>query len=195
MQRLSIDRSVLLRYCLALVSVAVAIAVRQSLTPVVGHLAAPVAFVTAAVMLSAWLIGTGPAVVAAFVGLVLLHKYFLSPISAVQNNANIIQIFTYLFVSGAAIFLSAAYRRSSSRYAAKLQRSEAVSRELLRERNELREVEEKFRAVAEIASSAILIHDGSRLQYLNKAGEAYFGYSREELLRKDMWEVVHPEAR
>src|SRR6185503_8193074 len=54
---------------------------------------------------------------------------------------------------------------------------------------------EKFRAVAETASSAILIHDGKRLRYVNRASERLFGYNRDELLSQNMWEIVHPDDR
>src|SRR4051794_35324883 len=99
MQRFSNERSVVLRYSLALVTVAVAVTMRHALIPLAGSVAAPFAFVTAAVMLSAWLLGTGPAAIATIVGLALVHKYFLAPTSAVQGTANIVHIVTSLFVS------------------------------------------------------------------------------------------------
>jgi PAS domain S-box-containing protein len=193
MQKFSNDRCVVLRYSLALLIVAVAVTMRHALTPLTGSVAAPFAFVTAAVMLSAWLVGTGPAAIAMIVGLALVHKYFLAPTSAVQGSANIVHIATYLFVSCAAIFMSEGYRRSSSKYAAELQRREAIGHELLRERDALREANEKFRAVAETASSAILIHDGKRFHYVNRASEGLFGYNRDELLSRNMWKTVHPD--
>jgi PAS domain S-box-containing protein len=176
-------------------TVAVAVAIRQALTPLTGSVAAPFAFVTAAVMLSAWLVGTGPAAIAMIVGLAVVHKYFLAPTSVVQGSANIVHIATYLFVSCAAIFMSAAYRRSSAKYAKELQHREAIGDELLLERDALREANEKFRAVAETASSAILIHDGDRLRYVNRASERLFGYNRDELLSRNMWEIVHSDDR
>jgi PAS domain S-box-containing protein len=64
--------------------------------------------------------------------------------------------------------------------------------ELDRDRK-LRESEEKFRAVAETAATAIYIHDGTRLLYVNPAAEKMTGYSRAELFERDMWHMVHPE--
>src|SRR4051812_39884439 len=83
-QRFSRDRGVVLRYSLALFLIAVAVVTRHAITPLTGSVAAPFAFVTAAVMLSAWLVGTGPAAIAMIVGLALVHKYFLAPASSVQ---------------------------------------------------------------------------------------------------------------
>jgi K+-sensing histidine kinase KdpD len=92
MQRFSSDHGVVFRYSLALLIVAVAVMMRHALTPFTGSVAAPFAFVTAAVMLSAWLVGTGPAVIAMLVGLALVHKYFLAPTFAVQGTANVVHI-------------------------------------------------------------------------------------------------------
>jgi PAS domain S-box-containing protein len=195
MQRFSNESSVALRYSVALLTVAVAVTVRHALTPLTGNVAAPFAFVTAAVMLSAWLVGTGPAAIAMIVGLALVNKFFLGITPAVQSSANIVHIATYLFVSCAAILMSAAYRRSSSKYVMELQHSEGIGQELLRERDALREANEKFRAVAETASSAILIHDGDRLRYVNQASERLFGYNRDDLLSRNMWEIIHPDER
>jgi PAS domain S-box-containing protein len=195
MQRSSAIRPILLRYGLALLSVTVAIAVRHALTPIVGVSAAPFATVTAAVMLTAWLAGTGPAAVAATVGLVAGDWYFLAPTFAFQGYVNIVHLATYLVVSGSALLLSAAYQRSSARYSVELRRREASDRELLQERGALGEAEEKFRAVAEIGSSAIFIHDGRRALYMNRASEELFGYTRDELLAGGMWQIAHPDYR
>jgi len=59
----------------------------------------------------------------------------------------------------------------------------------------LAESETKFRAVAETAASAIYIHDGKRFLYVNHASEVISGYSREELLRMDPFDLVHPDSR
>ena len=59
----------------------------------------------------------------------------------------------------------------------------------------LAESETKFRAVAETAASAIYIHDGKRFLYVNQASEIISGYSREELLRMDPFDLVHPDSR
>jgi PAS domain S-box-containing protein len=59
----------------------------------------------------------------------------------------------------------------------------------------LGEAEEKFRAVAEICSNAIFIHDGRRPLYMNRASEELCGYTRDELLEDDCWKIVHPEYR
>jgi two-component system cell cycle sensor histidine kinase/response regulator CckA len=59
----------------------------------------------------------------------------------------------------------------------------------------LAESEAIFRAVAETAASAIYIHDGKRFLYVNRASEIISGYSREELLSMDPFDLVHPDSR
>jgi PAS domain S-box-containing protein len=59
----------------------------------------------------------------------------------------------------------------------------------------LTESEEKFRILAETTSAAIFIHQGEKLLYANPASELLTGYTRQELLKMDFWEIVHPEFR
>lgn len=59
----------------------------------------------------------------------------------------------------------------------------------------LRRSEEKFRVLAETSPIAIYIHQGGKFLYCNPATETITGYSREELLTKEFWEVIHPDER
>lgn len=59
----------------------------------------------------------------------------------------------------------------------------------------LRESEAKFRLVAETAPCAIWILQGEKLVYVNCYAESLSGYSREELLSMNAWELVDPEFR
>lgn len=74
-------------------------------------------------------------------------------------------------------------------------RADEEGKRLLSEMAERERSEAKFRAVAETAGNAIYIHDGERLVFVNPAAEAITGYSREELLKADMWQMVHPDFR
>jgi PAS domain S-box-containing protein len=187
--------ALLLRYGAALLSVGVGIAARHALTPVVGESAAPFATIVAAVMFSAWFAGTGPAALATIAGLVASNWYFLGPTYLRARGVYVVHIATYFFVSGSVLLMSAAYRRSLAKYESELRRREEVEHDLIREDNVLRETEEKFRAVAETAGSAIFIHDGSRLLYVNHAIVELTGYTRDELLAGHLWEMFHPDYR
>ena len=59
----------------------------------------------------------------------------------------------------------------------------------------LRESETKFRTLAETVAAAAFIFQGNRMSYVNSAAEAQTGYSREELLGMNFWEVIHPDFR
>ncbi len=59
----------------------------------------------------------------------------------------------------------------------------------------LEESDEKFRTLSETASYAILIYRKDRLCYVNHAAEVISGYSKEELLKMNFWDIVHPYYR
>jgi PAS domain S-box-containing protein len=58
----------------------------------------------------------------------------------------------------------------------------------------LRESEQKFRSLAEVAPCSIFIHDGQHLLYVNRATCEITGFSREELLSRTIWELLHPDS-
>lgn len=59
----------------------------------------------------------------------------------------------------------------------------------------LKESEELFRTLAESTSTAIFIYKNEKFVYVNSAGEKLTGYSSDELLRMNFWEVVHPDFK
>src|SRR5881396_1427412 len=52
-----------------------------------------------------------------------------------------------------------------------------------------------FRRLAETAASAIFIYQGLVVRYTNPATSHLTGYSAEELLGAEIWNLVHPESR
>ncbi len=60
---------------------------------------------------------------------------------------------------------------------------------------ELKESEEKFRALAENSPVAIMIYQDDYFVYTNPAGQYISGYSKEELYRMRFWELIHPDYR
>lgn len=58
-----------------------------------------------------------------------------------------------------------------------------------------RESQEKFQALAQSTTAGILIHQGRQLIYANPAVTTMTGYSQAELLRMNIWDLVHPDYR
>jgi diguanylate cyclase (GGDEF)-like protein/PAS domain S-box-containing protein len=54
---------------------------------------------------------------------------------------------------------------------------------------------EQFRELAEHVAAACFIYRGTRFLYVNAAAVELTGYSRDELLAMNFWEMVHPEFR
>ena len=59
----------------------------------------------------------------------------------------------------------------------------------------LKESEEKFRNLAESASSAIFMYQNNKVCYVNPACVKITGYDSAELLRMNFWDIVHPDFR
>lgn len=57
----------------------------------------------------------------------------------------------------------------------------------------LRQSEEKFRAVADSTPAQIVIYQGDKFVYVNSFSETITGYTRQELLKMNFWELVHPD--
>jgi len=59
----------------------------------------------------------------------------------------------------------------------------------------LRQSEARFRTLADTTPAAIFAVQGTKFRYANRMAEALTGYSADELLTMDFWDVVHPESR
>jgi len=59
----------------------------------------------------------------------------------------------------------------------------------------LRESEKKFRMLADTAAAAIFIYREATFLSVNATSQKMTGYSQEELLRMNFWDVAHPDHR
>jgi PAS domain S-box-containing protein len=74
--------------------------------------------------------------------------------------------------------------------------SEKHKRELAIEKNKLLQSDERLQLLSEVANEGILIHNDGIIFETNKALEKLIGYSREELIGKNLTDIsVHPEDR
>lgn len=62
-------------------------------------------------------------------------------------------------------------------------------------RKQLLASELKFRTLAETTPAAIFIYLGDRITYCNHSMEALTGYTHDELLKLNSWDLIHPEMR
>lgn len=58
---------------------------------------------------------------------------------------------------------------------------------------ELRESEERFRALADSTTTAIFVYQGTKFVYCNKAAQKISGYPEGEFLSMNFWDFVHPD--
>ena len=59
----------------------------------------------------------------------------------------------------------------------------------------LRESEAQFRALADTVAAATFIFQGTKMCYVNPAAEAVTGYTQDELLAMDFWDIIHSDFR
>lgn len=59
----------------------------------------------------------------------------------------------------------------------------------------LRASEYRFRSLTDSMAAGVLIAEGSRIVYANDAASAISGFSRDELLRMAVWDLIHPDDR
>ena len=72
---------------------------------------------------------------------------------------------------------------------------EAQFRELSQSEQLLRISEEKYRVVVENSHDAIYIYRGDQLLFINKMATLMTGFDHDELIRKSVWDLIHPEDR
>ncbi len=64
-----------------------------------------------------------------------------------------------------------------------------------RAESSLRESEARFRALADSIASAVLLYQGTKCCYANRAAQTLTGYSEQELLNLSSWDLFHPDSR
>ncbi|MCK9580461.1 MAG: PAS domain S-box protein [Methanoregula sp.] len=67
--------------------------------------------------------------------------------------------------------------------------------EEVRARQALKESEEKYRLLAEHSHDAVYIYRGNDLLFINRQAELITGFSHDELLAMNIWDLVHPDDR
>jgi PAS domain S-box-containing protein len=67
--------------------------------------------------------------------------------------------------------------------------------ELVKSEQRIRESEEKFRVLADTAPMGIIVIQGTRDIYINNHVARSTGYSKEEIIAMNFWDIIHPDQR
>ena len=67
--------------------------------------------------------------------------------------------------------------------------------ERARAENAIRESETKFRMLTDTVAAAAFIFQGERIRYANRGAAVVTGYTQDELLAQNFWDVIHPDFR
>src|SRR4051794_22547352 len=167
--------------------------------------AATYSFFLGAVMLSSWVGGLGPGIVSTLLGTIAADYFLIAPIHAITFDASrIVQLSAFVAISALISSLNESRRRAVAALAAEHAQLEhrvaertaelATANDNLRAEMQRRDRSERnFRGLIDAAPDAILVIDSDgRILKVNAQVERMFGYSRDELLGRDL-EVIVPD--
>jgi PAS domain S-box-containing protein len=178
----SLDRPARLRYAVAIGSLVLALALRLSLTPILG-VQLPTLTFPAAIVVSAWFGGFGPGLLTTALSCVMVLYLFLEPIGrlAISDGASGIGLALFFGFGALTSFLTAALRESERRSRAARLQAEA--------RN------------AYQASMLSIIHDAvvatdaqGFVTAWNSKAEDIYGWKAEEALGRSVRDVIRSES-
>ena len=167
--------------------------------------AATYSFFLGAVMLSSWVSGLGPGLVATLLGTVAADYFLVPPIYTITfDPSRLVQLSTFVAIAVLISSLNDARRRAIDALAAEGARLDhrvaertaelAAANDHLRAEMERRNQSERhFRGLIDAAPDAILVIDNDgRVAKINDEAERMFGYARHELIGQDV-ETIIPE--
>ncbi|HKP87100.1 MAG TPA: DUF4118 domain-containing protein, partial [Blastocatellia bacterium] len=172
-------RSAMLRYAVAITSVAVATWLRLMLAPLLGEQAP---FITCLIVVTfiAWYGGLGPALVSAALGAVAIDYFILPPPYEFSSHdkESILRFGTYLIASAAIALFSEATRRSRAR-------AEENAHALSESRNLI------STTLASIGDGVITTDERGRVTFMNPVAEQLTGWARKDADGKPLEEVFN----
>jgi PAS domain S-box-containing protein len=167
--------------------------------------AATYSFFLGAVMLSSWIGGLGPGIMATVLGILAADYFLIPPLHTVRFDASrVVQLSAFFGISALISSLNDSRGRAVQALAGERTRLEervtertaelATANEHLRAEMERRDRSERnFRGLIDAAPDAILLIDGGgRILRVNDEAERMFGHSRNVLIGRDV-EIIVPD--
>ena len=169
----------MLRYMAAVASVAIAVGIRFALDPLVAD-RQRFAFFYLALLVSAWLGGLGPGLVAYVLGFLAVDYFFLGshvPLVPTEGG-DVVASGSYLFVGGVILLLMHSMRRAEHRARSRGRAS--------REREAEREA-----VMMNMEEGLYTVDPQGLLTFMNPAAERLLGWTNGELLGRRMHDAIH----
>lgn len=168
----------LLRYGVAVASVAVALGIKLLFSPFTGQ--HPFLLLAGAVMVSAWFGGLGPGLLTTVLATMVADYFFLIPVGSF-TGVNLHAVPLILFALQGILISSLVEALRSAR-----ERAEASTGEALTHQENLRRSEERFRLVLEgVKDYAIFMLDPEgHVATWNEGAERLYGYTAQEIMGK-----------
>jgi PAS domain S-box-containing protein len=188
-------RSAIVRYAVALLATAVALGLALALQTMVNRF--PAAFFYAAVAVSAWYGGLGPALLAAVLGLLVVDYVFVEPgrLLNLANPDNVLLVLVFGSVAALIGVLQDRVRRTSQQAEMARASAEAAQASAEAAQATLRESAERFRAVWDSASDAMALSDPQGMVVAaNPAYYRLFRYTPEQVIGQN-FSLIFPEAQ
>lgn len=197
-------RTTLLRYAVAALLTSLALGIGLTAEGALGA-AATYSFLLGAVMLSSWISGLGPGIMATVLGTLGADYFLIAPIHTISFDASrLLQLSAFVGISVLISSLNDSRRRAvealaderaqlEDRITARTAELADVNDSLRAEIDRRSRSERNFRGLIDAAPDAIIVinRDG-RILKVNVEAERMFGYSRDEMLGRDV-ELIVPE--
>ncbi len=146
---------------------------------------------------------------ATIVGWLIIVMYEIAAIWISQTSLRIFLTDNFFYISANLMGMFTSYQRElytrkEFLQARHMQEMEQMKHAEERERlntavakavHSLSESEARFRALAETTTASTIIHRGGKFLYTNPAVQQVTGYTQNELLQMEFWQIVHPEYR
>jgi PAS domain S-box-containing protein len=185
---------------LTLIALGLAVAGEEAWGP-----AATYSFLLGSVMLSSWISGLGPGIMATVLGTAAADYFLIAPLHSISFEApRLIQLSAFVAIAVLISSLNDSRRRAintlaaeraqlENRVAARTAELSAANDQLRAEVASRNRSERNFRGLTEAAPDALIVIDGTgRITKVNAEAERMFGYARDEMLGRDV-QLIVPE--